>query len=51
MRILIMLAACFSLIGCMEEENWCNTLEIEYYKPKVTEFYTIMVPVYKKEPC
>ena len=51
MRILIMLAVCFSLMGCIEEENYCDTGEIESIRYEETEFYTIAIPVYKKEPC
>ena len=51
MRILIMLAVCFSLVACIEEESYCDTGEVDYFKTEETEFYTITVPVYKKVKC
>ena len=39
---------CFSLVGCIEDEDCHSTGEVDYYKTTETEFYTLSEPVYKQ---
>lgn len=48
MKIFLVLAVLFSMVGCnMDEEDCYNTDEVLYYKTTETEFYTISEPVYR----
>lgn len=47
MKRIILLVICFSLAGCLEEENCVETDKIIRYRTETTEFYTISIPVYE----